>query len=130
MKKLVAIRTPRTEDEARFVAFVDPSFGDMSENINYPLPKDRSYPTYRLSAEIFSFSMRGDRVIRGGRILDHALHIRKNEVTYDREDEWERPDAEMYFLTSIALKNSGMKFNKKKGEMMYVKNKSNSRPSF
>ena len=26
MKKLVAIRTPRTEDEARFVAFVDPSF--------------------------------------------------------------------------------------------------------
>ena len=127
MKRLVAIRTPRIEDEARFVAFVDPSFGNMSENINYPLPKDRSYPTYRLSAEIFSFGKRGNRVVRAGRMLDHELYIRENEVTYDREDKWERLDAEMYLLTSVALKNSGMKFNKKKGEMMYVKNKSNSR---
>lgn len=126
MKKLVAIRTPRNEDECRFVAFLDPSLGNSPENIYYPT-NIRSHTAYRFATEIYSFAMRNNRIVRGGKILDHALFIRKDSVSYDKSDVFEKLDIEMYFLTSIALKNSGMKFNKKKGEMIYVKNKSNTR---
>jgi hypothetical protein len=126
MKRLVAIRTPQIELESRFVAFVDPTLGDAPENI-YHSTNIRIRNSYRFAGELYSFAMKNGKIVRGGRFLDHALFIKEDSITYENADVFEKPDLEMYFLASIALKNSGMKFNKKKGEMIYVKNKSNSR---
>ena len=100
---LIAIRTPEIETETRFTVFKDIS--------------DKEWD-YAYGCQIY-YSLSCSPTPRGEKVSLNTLRIRK--VGRSGSDVLEKPTLEMYFATSIALKNSNMIFNKKKGELSYVK---------